>query len=422
MLTAPILSVGFSDVAASSEASQGTPFSVFVTMNDPLVRADSAFVRYRGGGNSPFDRVHLIPSVETGSQQWVGAIPGEALSVAGLIYRVVLFKGTKAFPGPEKRVRVRVFDLTAPAPVPKRAYTMFSMPVQTDGSAVDILRDDLGAVGIDWKLFSWSPTNSTYLSVDEFLDLQQGSAYWLVSAKASAVDLEPRAGLSTPTGSPFARDLLPGWNQVGNPFAFPVGWGDVLTASGLSFADTLVEAPWRWAHKTGKYHNDVQVLQPFTGYWIKSNKTDGSLTLQIPPEEWNGGPLKGVAPLSRVGSDGWRVQIAASAPGATDEWNVVGVSPDASPGRDAWDRSEPPSSPGPSLSLYFSDAGRDRLSVDIRPPEEGAQGHRWTFDVAKNFSVSESADPVTLRFSGIESVPAEEEVVLREVFVVGRRS
>jgi hypothetical protein len=420
-VSAPIRPIGFK-VAVPDTAFQDMPFEVCVTMDTLFVQADSVFVCYRRGGGSENSRIRLRPetSDEVGPNQWVGAIPGESVSVAGLIYQVELYKGTLGFLDPEKRARVRVFDLTFPKPIPKRTYVMFSFPLETLGSAVDILRDDFGnVVGSDWRLFSWSAADSNYLEADKGLppDLEQGRAYWFVSQDADTIDLERGTGLSTPTGGPFTRVLLRGWNQVGNPFAFRVGWSDILAASGTNADSVEIQRFTPNSENEKKYSLDVGVLEPFEGYWVK-NHTNEPMSLQVPPVEWTGPTPAGSLSLSDVEDDGWRVQIAASVKGFRDHWNVIGVSATASTGRDSWDRSDPPLSPGPSLSGYFPKPGRDRLRVDIRPASEsGIDEYRWAFDVAKNFSRSESADLVTLDFSGMETVPSESEVVFQDLML-----
>ena len=127
-------------------------------------------------------------------------------------------------------------------------------------------------------------------------------------------------------------------------------------------------------------------------------------------------PLAAVdPPLSRVSgaqkdSVSWRIRISARCGSVADTRNVAGVAPAAREGADPMDRSEPPPSPGKSMSLYFpDDAGASPRTVDIRPqiPEDAepaARGWRWSFDVARP-AAEVSAEEVALEFEGIDGLP-----------------
>jgi hypothetical protein len=55
-----------------------------------------------------------------------------------------------------------------------------------------------------------------------------GRAVWLFTRGEHSIDTAPIEGLSTPTRD-FSLSLAPGWNAIGNPFAFPVAWADVIS-------------------------------------------------------------------------------------------------------------------------------------------------------------------------------------------------
>jgi hypothetical protein len=266
--------------------------------------------------------------------------------------------------------------------------------------------------------------------------------------------------------------------MIGNPFDFPVAWDSILvdTLATAEAEGVVVEPPVGWDISEG-YQYGVEILEPFEGYWVK-NLGDSNVVLRIPPREaagsaaQNGPPVLAMGPVDSVVSggtactwvalgssgspissmrsscaapaDGWRVEIRASSCGAVDFTNFVGVSGGGQTGWDRYDRSEPPMSPGKSLSLYFphpdwakhagnyscdTRGGYERLETgtfnlagsgeryeteheqlaagELKVMEWGKEiwGQVWRFDVAKNFREAD-VDEVGLEFVGVESVPA----------------
>jgi hypothetical protein len=197
---------------------------------------------------------------------------------------------------------------------------------------------------------------------------------------------------------------------------------------------TTVEPPVGWVINKG-YRMDEQIFEPFGGYWVK-NLSDASVALRIPAEEAPSAPalrdstavgaLAAAAPVE----DGWRLEIGASSCGVEDFRNYLGIADGASNCWDRYDRSEPPMSPGRSISLYFPHRswGRhgDNYAADIRGAYEAVPavelrlvasseelwGHIWRFDVAKGFEDAGVGDVVTLEVGGIEGLPPEASVYL----------
>src|SRR5262249_57764366 len=77
-------------------------------------------------------------------------------------------------------------------------------------------------------MFCWQPSDSSYVELGTSSHLDIGQGYWLVTAGSgtlTSVGLPaPENGLylSLLTSGPSGR---PGWNQIANPFLFPVPAG-----------------------------------------------------------------------------------------------------------------------------------------------------------------------------------------------------
>lgn len=105
--------------------------------------------------------------------------------------------------------------------------------------------------------------------------LPRGVGYWL-DLRAPARLL---ANSFTDDRFPYELDIMAGWNQIGNPFPYPIAWGNVLVTY-MGQTTTVAQAAARgWISPTifrfenGVYRYETAplgTLRPFTGYWVKS--------------------------------------------------------------------------------------------------------------------------------------------------------
>lgn len=105
--------------------------------------------------------------------------------------------------------------------------------------------------------------------------LPRGVGYWL-DLRAPARIL---ANSFTDDRFPYELDIMAGWNQIGNPFPYPISWGNVLVTY-MGQTTTVAQAAARgWISPTiFRYENGVYryetaplgTLRPFTGYWVRS--------------------------------------------------------------------------------------------------------------------------------------------------------
>ncbi len=219
---------------------------------------------------------------------------------------------------------------------------------------------------------------------------QPGHAFWLISAATQTVDFG--RGASVATNSNFAVTLRPGWNQVGNPFAFPVAWSDILAANpGL----TIGQQPWLYR---GSYIVPDEI-DPFEGYFV-FNFADTDVRLQIPAVEF--APKNQALAKSQDGRQ-WQMQVQASCGAALDAENFVGIDYNAAPEWDPLDQPEPPVI-GKFVSLYFPKKGDwQRYDFDYASDFRGSleDGQTWKLEVRNNIRNSE----VRVEF-GTETLPA----------------
>jgi uncharacterized repeat protein (TIGR01451 family) len=481
-VTSPDLIASTPQTNSGNDFLEGREINVFVSLPNGAGFTEGTLYFRRGGETayhaSPVQRADPLP---------VGVITDSLVGPRGLEYWVAVRTLTRTLTDPRDRpeayphvIRVTVRDLVEDDTHPASAYRMITVPLDFGADftgTLEALLSDQEAFGpydpVKWRAFRYVPQSGDYVELSgessEEFQPSPGRAYWLISRSENWISTAPVKGYSAPTDHPYEVVLEPGWNQIGDPFVFAVAWDSIL-ADTLIMAEAegvVVEPPVRWTAGEG-YQYGVEVLEPFEGYWVK-NLGDSTVVLRIPPREAaasaaqngpsvlatgpagsvvSGGTAAGAwvalgsaaSPVSSIGSsspapaDGWRIEIRASSCGAVDFANFVGVSDGGQAGWDRQDRSEPPMSPGKSLSLYFPHMGWEkhagRYASDIRGDNEALAraltaydlehhlsqgdlwGHAWRFDVAKSFSEEGVGDEVDLEFLGIEGVPVEASVYL----------
>jgi len=401
----------------------------------PGVTRDQARLYYRRGGESAYQQTGF----EDGNPLPFATIPSDWVGERGIEYWVEAQAPTETLTDPRTEpsqrphtIRVTATNLEEGDSHPGLRYRLMSVPLELEStvSIIRVLQDDVGFPDVTrWRLFGYEAADSVYLEVpnDSILAFEQGRGYWLITRDAYRLDTAPVFGESAATDSAFAIALEPGWNLIGQPFAFPVSWATVGVDS------NLVEPPVAWSGD--HYVYDVGQLEPWEGYWVK-NRTSSTFWMKIPPVEAQA-PVNPAGRVTRAGSGGgpasereWRLSVTAASRGAIDPYNLVGMKRGA---RDQWDpadRSEAPMSPDRSVSLYFPHRdwrdGNGNYTVDMRGGYEALDeaavqsfglgpdlwGHLWRFDVAKSFSDVSAGDEVALEFSGIDDMAPEARVLL----------
>jgi hypothetical protein len=193
--------------------------------------------------------------------------------------------------------------------------------------------------------------------------LAPGKALWLITKNSVALNIEN--GQTVETTQPFLLQLKSGWNMISTPFCFPVSWSEVSDTLPLRYYDGM---DWPFA----------SVLEPYKGYALY---LDQEITLSIPANE-----VPTNIALPRVNqftaNTDWQFQLIARAGESKDEYNYVGVLPEATDGIDRYDFPEPPPI-GEYVSLFLELDNSDHVySTDFRGT--GSEGYKFQFTVNGN--------------------------------------
>ncbi len=277
-------------------------------------------------------------------------------------------------------------------------YQIISIPFDLlDFSISDVLKD-LGNVDkTKWRLYGkWDGSEYLEYPSPGFLSFKRGEGYWLITKGSQSLTLGA-ATVSTAQGF-FPVELDSGYNLIGNPFPYPVSWAN----SQRSTPDSVES--WLWGFDGTGFQQVTDVMQPYTGYFLKSLRNGA--TVYINPDQVSAtGTLSKRAGVQRqFGQGEWQVQLSASDGVAADNDNYAGVLQSASDEWDAQDFSEPPPAPSGYVALSFNHAdwkiNPGRYAGDFRSVH--ADGNYWDFDVA----TAKPGASVTIQFSKAGNIPS----------------
>jgi hypothetical protein len=336
---------------------------------------------HRPGGASNYDAIAIA---QTGLEP-EAVIPDSAVGARGIEYWIRVRTATSdsltdppSDPAAVPRtIRTTVENLREGSPSPGGSYRMVSMPLDFEGelleheSIANLLADEPGLGAYDptrWRLFRYFPNLSQTL---EFAPEQAsafqpmpGRAFWLISNDEHQVDTRPFAGTSPATDTAYELVLEPGWNQIANPFAFPVAWASV--ARSLNIGDP---------HEFGRVENGrsdylpdpAEALKPFSGYFVK-NFAALPETIRIAPDE--AVSVAQIRPTSERRSDAegrhggatWAAALELDSAFGVQGRIVFGTKDGASFAWDSSDREAPPLPPDRFASIAI-----DHRDWELRP-------------------------------------------------------
>jgi len=273
----------------------------------------------------------------------------------------------------------------------ERTFASVAFPVSPTSTRVSSVLDELGEPNTArWRLGHWSPGDSTYVeAADGELDaVERGQGYWLITASRATVVED---GLTAPVAEceidledgPGGR---PAYNQLGNPFLFPILLADLQVTDGattvplLDLRNTLTETAAKvYDTDMGHYVSNPPMIAGRAAFWVKK-LTPGRVSLIVPYEVGHAGD-EAPAPAKPTGAR-WAVSVRVRQGSRSCEPLVVGAA-QVPAGR--WNPlcvSLTPDPPGGGLGLSVRQDGWGRSNGDyvrvFRPAEPTMS---WDIDV-----------------------------------------
>ena len=243
----------------------------------------------------------------------------------------------------------RVDDSAYPEGLPIEKWRLVSFPGELDNGTLSSkgLNSKHVFYSRDWDNNKWVKPDTLYL----------GEAYWFKHQYGKKIDFTPGSGKSLPL-TPYAMELFPGWNFVGNPFFFSV-------PISLDQGDLTGPITYGIGEKSG-WSEVVTELLPWGGYLI-NNKTDTLQVVELMPTQVevvdNSGLNRiNVSPPPREAVNAWRLQISVDSEHYFDHNNYIGRDFRSLEGLDRGDLYEPPMIDG-------------HLAVGLSPEADGGYYH-----------------------------------------------
>ena len=362
--------------------------AVSATVQFDEVRPTEVTVFVRPVGTRPYDS---FAASDQGGGLWRSDLPFDMPPQGVEAYIAYVVEGvtvTEPLEDPEAfPFRSPALHLVATSDIPQRArrHQMISVPLELgEGNDDPIVQlgDDFGEGGdaSRWRLLRWDPRALRYRDAAEspstFDRTRPGRGYWLITSRIGTYDVE--GGISAgvvfdgdaPFASPVDVPLRTGWNQIGNPFLFPVAWDDVERPPD-------VEDPVAFH---GSYVPAGASLRPWEGYFVFNPGPDTFLRFRALPPLGREVQLTGDRWLDRAGTGAALLTLTAQSGDARDAVRL-GLADAPQAGRPLQLRKPPAIDGGLRLSVQ---AGDEDWLTRVQPRDTPV----WTLALAARGDVT----------------------------------
>lgn len=383
---------------AGNPTPMAAPSLTGVVGQDLLVSVNNAGasgnLHYRAGGTTAFTTIAMAPGA-TDPTALEATIPGADVTAHGLQYYLELTGCSDlilpAGAPTTEFGRVQV-NRTATLTLPANTHVLGALSMQPPSSAPEAVFSALGPYDpSQWRYGTFTPAAGTYAEPPNARNVTPGQGFWAIAKETATVTV---TGRSTGLSSDVTVSLGVGFNQIANPYGFPLPTANLVLSAGVE--RNLIS----WTG-TG-YLAGNATLSPNTGYWIKNNGP-GNQTITFPIDPTP--PPAPVAPVAFPGmlreeTPGWSVHVTTQAGRFSDRDNRFGVRPDATDHKDDFDFSDPPAPPSGYASVSLVGEQELRLLSDYKP--QRGEGLSWELV----FSSDQTGEPYRVDFTTERELPA----------------
>jgi len=345
-----------------------------------------------------------LPLVTSGTLN-TASIPGEFITERGADYFYRFIRAQTIITVPREnaesnpfRLRVSFSTIATPIVIAERIYSMISMPVELEDPRISAVIPAVGSSSTQ-RLLRWNSLEERY---DEAPNLTSafspGNAFWYISTDAK--DFTVSGGTTVDPSEDYRINLLPGWSQIGNPFAFPVAWSRVLNSASVQ-APVSYDASF---DPSDPYRYNRTVLEPWDGYWV-NNRLSESVVISVQPIEASNSPGKHASQskLSEIAS--YVVQLEASLlrHKLRDTQNYLGLAAGATADYDPIDFAEAPGI-GAHVRLSIIEDGI-RMAGSFK--SAAGQGNEWHLELTAELSsgLTKSGEYIQVRLHESGELP-----------------
>jgi hypothetical protein len=296
----------------------------------------------------------------------------------------------------------RNVNIEFPKEIVSETYEMLSFPVNIFGDFNDVFTDDYGPLSPqNWRIFRWDELINNY---HEFpanaISAEPGVGFWFIQRSGRGFDIDYAQSVST--SKPYMITLERGWNQIGNPFPFPISWENVISNTPIG-----INSINKWNSDTEEYEPGQSVLEPWVGYFIDNPISEPVFLEFLPIENTSGGePFLSNIDLSQ-GEFIIQLKLEDTKTRRSDTQNYVGMIRQAEQGFDQFDFRDVPS-PIDRMKLTIVHNEENYSGNFIPVSDDGAY---WDLKI----SSSTSNEIGNLTFENLEQLPSEFNVWLLDV-------
>ncbi|MFC1528590.1 PQQ-binding-like beta-propeller repeat protein [Candidatus Latescibacterota bacterium] len=394
-IISPELTIVHTPVASANETDEIT-FTAQITSNSQI---SSVYLYHDVTGNRVFDK--LVEMKEAGGDNYsVTLTVGEFTALGMEYYITAKDSSNQKSRAPDDgfySINALIGNIQSTDKITggseQNSYRMISIPLNLNQTSIEeqlagLLPD--GKMGTDWRVFRFSPGETTPGEYPNIEGFAPGLAFWIIAKKDFT--LKSSSGSTVTTSEEFMLTLAPEWNDIANPWMYDISWLDVENPSGTNLDIYTYDGKWSNPTSIGQ---DL-ILEPWEGYSVY-NYSNINVIIKFNPKK-AGATAK---PAVTAGTEQWRITLKASAGLAEDSANHLGVRTDAKVEWDKYDHVEPPPV-GKYVSVNFPHRDWSQYpydyTVDFRPHAETIS---WDFNVKTNIS----RETVTVELMGVEQLP-----------------
>ena len=372
LLTGTGLSAIQVQIPSSPGVGQATPLNITPPSSSIYTLSD---IFYRRTG----EQIYQQDTLSRQGTLYTFDIPPEYSTISGIQFYLMFSDGlsTVTYPSLNPELNPASIDVSIPQfpypnPVRVSKYQMFSVPLSISAPQIDsVFRDDYGSYDPkNWRIFRWQPELNDYAEYNAINgNIVPGNAFWLINREGKSFLIDNAS--SVPSFNSYTISVQPGYNQIGDPFAFPVDWLSIENSN------LLLQAPLHWNPDTQEYELDQLVLEPWEGYWVY-NPLSTVINLNVNPNVLLG-KKQSRDLLSSIKADEFVVQLKAylSSTAKKDQQNFVGMKHGAEDGLDKYDVMKPP--PITDDIELLIESGRNYYARNMVPVS--TEGAFWDFKV-----------------------------------------
>ena len=274
--------------------------------------ADKVRLYYRKGAKSTFNDVYF--SLQSGTLRngtWVATIPSDQVTTRGIEYYIeatdvnaknIYFYGTRLNPYFLPVHGNITIDLKTTISKTPNIWNIVAPSVITDVKTVVGNFGTGGIYGVNWMAWRWNTSSNRWEVPQAFRGLPVSSdsfdvatSWWIMLIGDGSVRSFNIAGTSVNCQNPYSITLKAGWNNVANPFDFPVAWSDStirIEYDGQQVTPTQSKTNLWVDNRTFWYDNvtnqyNIKVsnqsppypMPPKIGFWLYSLVDDAKLII-----------------------------------------------------------------------------------------------------------------------------------------------